>query len=236
MSRYLGKVILEKKIVDEKSIKSVYVKYVHSGSGKFMFKCDKFSFSVGYELCYALSVIGSPDFQYKWSMGYVVRERKGIEFFREMRDAELDLLGGRKNLVLSGQLDNDVDFDTLCAIQYLYKFSASFLDKVRREWKRKKWGRSSDRWLELERRCLKAGGRKQGSKNKINLVRPGYWSENETVIEALDRCEHNKKVAVMKGYFAWFLEACREECKIRGEVFDKDECVSAWRGLRESRG
>ena len=81
-----------------------------------------------------------------------LKEKKGIEEFVSMRNSELDLLGGRRKLVMSGQLDNDDDFDNLCVIQHLYQFSEVTLKEIKKQWKRFKWKKASSPYLELTRR------------------------------------------------------------------------------------
>ena len=83
---------------------------------------------------------------------------------------------------MSGQLDNDDDFNYLCAIQCLFKFSVSELDKAMRQWKKKKWGKSEELWLSLDKRVLGHSGRKKGGKNNSDLD-----SEKESISDILLR-------------------------------------------------
>lgn len=223
MSKYLGKLLLEN-VIEEPT--SVSVKYVFSRDAFcFRYECASGTYAmyVGSDLCYAVAgLVGTLDFQYQWSVGYSVKEKKKAEHLSEMRNEELNLLGGRKKLVLSGQLDNDVDFDILCVIQYLYQFSTCVLNEVMKQSKRRKWGRAESCYVQLTKRkqCL---GRKKGSKN-----RESFNEDVETLEETLNRCRHNKRVAIEKGFIAWYLDACREECKALGKKLNKVQMLAQW--------
>ena len=142
MSRYLGKLLVESGAVSASWLESgggLCVKYAKV-KDMFLFRIgggEGQVIGVGRSLCMDLAAIrGMLDFQYKWSVGYKVREKRGVEELRSLRTSELDLLGGRKELILSGVLDNDEDFDILCAIQYLYNLSETFLLSVKRSWRK----------------------------------------------------------------------------------------------------
>ena len=111
-------------------------------------------------------------------------------------------------------------------IQYLFKVSDTVLRKVMRLWKRRKWGKEESSWLELDKRALGNQGRKPGSKNHV------VDGEAESIEDTLLRIEHNKKAAVAKGMLSWYIEACKEECRLAGEKFDKKACLASWDKLR----
>ena len=235
MSKYLGKLLIEAKVVDPEWLESgggLCVKYV-KGRDMFLFRIgggEGEVIAVGAELCLALArIIGMLDFQYKWSVGYKVKEKRGVEELKSLRDEELNQLGGRKELILSAQLDNDDDFDILCAIQYLYKLSETFLLSVKRSWRS---GNRGCKWKQLPKRILDHGGRKKGSKN---LVKGLDSEESETLEEMLARCEHNMKAGLAKGFYAWFEEGYKEKCRILGQRFDKDKCWKLWNEEIEKR-
>lgn len=228
MSKYLGKLLLENALVERPEM--VSVKYVASRDA-FCFRVicvnTNYAMYIGSSLCYSVArLIGTLDFQYQWSVGYSVRAKKGVESLREMRDKELDLLGGRKKLVLTNQLDNDDDFDMLCAIQFKYQFSVQVLNEIKKQSKRRKWGRSDSVYVQLQDRVLHQG-RKLGSKN----ISKGF--EEESVEETLARCRHNKDAGVSKGFLSWYLDACKEECKVLGQKFDREKCIEQWKELRK---
>ena len=232
MSRYLGKLLIEGGGVSASGFDKVSVKYVFS-SDMFCFKCEgerNFFFRIGREMCQnlvRLCAVGTLECQYRWSVGYVVREKKGIEEFVSMRNSELDLLGGRRKLVMSGQLDNDDDFDNLCVIQHLYQFSEVTLKEIKKQWKRFKWKKASSPYLELTRREPHKG-REVGSKNKVEEK-----EDFESVEDVLFRCEHNKKSALEKGILGYYLEAEKERCKVLNLRFDKDKVLQDWNQERE---
>lgn len=231
MSKYLGKLLLEAQVVPD--IDKVSVKYV-AGRNAFCFNVDdSFKMYVGKDLCLNMfSVKGMLPFQYQFSVGYVVKEKKNVSELHLMRADEFNMLGGRRNLILNGLLDNDDDFDYLCVIQYLFKVSDTVLKKVMRLWKRRKWGKEENAWLKLEKRSLGCSGRKPGSKNSKSLDDEVV----ETLDDALFRIAHNKKSSVAKGILEWYIEACKEECKLKGLKFDKDKCISEWNKLRLELG
>lgn len=229
MSKYLGKMLLEAAAVERPNM--VSVKYVASRDAFcFRIECVSGSYAmyIGSELAFAVArLIGTLECQYQWSVGYSVRAKKGVGSLREMRDKELELLGGRKKLVLTNQLDNDDDFDTLCAIQYLYQFSVQVLNEIKKQSKRRKWGRSDSMYVQLQER-VQHKGRKLGSKNRED------FNENvETLEETLERCQHNKRAGIEKGFLSWYLDACKEECKVLGQKFDRDKCIEQWKELRK---
>ena len=228
MSKYLGKMLLEAAAIERPNM--VSVKYVASRDAFcFRIECASGSYAmyIGSELAFAVArLIGTLECQYQWSVGYSVRAKKGIEYLGEMRKDELELLGGRKKLVLTNQLDNDDDFDMLCAIQYLYQFSVQVLNEIKKQSKRRKWGRSDSVYVQLQER-VQHKGRKLGSKNRED------FNENESEDEILSRCQHNKRAGIEKGFLSWYLDACREECKTLGKKFDRDKCVEEWAKLRK---
>ena len=225
MSKYLGKLLLEAGAVNQECLNLVCVRYVQK-TNQFMFRYEGPNvggiFCAGAELVYALCAEhGYLECQYQWSVGYTVRPLKGLESLVSMRNEELELLGGKRNLVLSGKLDNDQDFDYLCAIQYLYKFSDTFFKRLQGHWKRDK------SFVEMERRVIGKCGRKKGGHNQVQE------SEEESREEIFLRIEHNKKVAVQRGFLEWYVEACKEECKVLGQKFDKNKVLEQWQKLRE---
>jgi len=229
MSKYLGKLLLDNCIVERPN--SVSVKYVASRDAFcFRIECVSGSYAmyIGSELAFAIArLIGTLDFQYQWSVGYSVRAKKGVESLREMRDKELELLGGKKKLVLTNQLDNDDDFDMLCAIQYKYQFSVQVLNEIKKQSKRRKWGRSDSVYVQLQER-VQHKGRKLGSKN----IAKGF-DDSESLEDILSRCEHNKRAGIEKGFLSWYLDACKEECKVLGQKFDREKCIEQWAELRK---
>lgn len=228
MSKYLGKLLLENALVERPQL--VSVKYVASRDAFcFRIECVSGSYAmyIGSSLCYSVArLVGTLDFQYQWSVGYSVRAKKGVECLREMRDKELELLGGRKKLVLTNQLDNDDDFDMLCAIQYMYQFSVQVLNEIKKQNKRRKWGRSESCYVQLQER-VQHKGRKLGSKNRED------FEDSESEDEILERCRHNKDAGVSKGFLSWYLDACKEECKALGKKFDREKCIEQWKELRK---
>ena len=224
MSKYLGKLLLESGAFSETEIGCAYVKYVQ-GSDMFCFKVGTkkvYTFVAGAGLVFAMCKFrGYLECQYKWSTGYVVKEKKGLEEFKSMRNDELLLLGGRRELIMSDQLDNDYDFDLLCCLQYKYQFSDTFFKRVKGHWRRGKT------FVEMKLRDLGKSGRKKGSKNRED---PEEYVE--TVDDIVLRCEHNKAVALKKGILEWYIEANKELCKAQGIRFDKDKCVEQWNELR----
>lgn len=228
MSKFLGKLLLESGAVLDPG--HVAVKYVKT-KDNFCFKTDEYSFYVGKDLCFALfSFVGMLDHQFKFSVGYAVREKKGVSEIAEMRAEELDMLGGRKSLILSGALDNDDDFDMLCVIHYLFNVSSSVLRKVMRLNKSRKWDRVKSSWLNLDKRLLGNQGRKKGSVSKVKL---DYNDEGESTEDILLRIAHNKRSAVLKGFYEWYVEAVKEECALNKVKFDKEACHKAWNKERE---
>ena len=229
MSKYLGKLLLENALVERPE--TVSVKYVASRDAFcFRYQCvsGTHAFYIGSELCCAVArLVGTLDFQYQWSVGYSVRAKKGIEYLGEMRKSELELLGGRKKLVLTNQLDNDDDFDMLCAIQYKYQFSVQVLNEIKKQSKRRKWGRSDSVYVQLQER-VQPKGRKLGSKNIAKS-----FEDSESEDEILERCRHNKDAGVSKGFLSWYLDACKEECKVLGQKFDREKCIEQWKELRK---
>ena len=231
MSKYLGKLLLENGLVDEPV--SVRVKYVSSHSA-FCFDIKdatgyKFGLCAGKDLCLNMfSHPGMLECQYQWSFGYAVRQKKDVSELKVMRLDELEMLGGRRNLILNGLLDNDDDFDMLCVIHYLFKISSTTLVQVMRLWKRRKWGKEESSWLELDKRKLGCSGRKPGSKNREKDAD----GEVESREDVLLRITHNKQAAVAKGMLEWYIEACKEECRLAGEKFDRKVCLSSWNKLR----
>lgn len=230
MSKYLGKLLLDSGRID--NLSKVRVKYLSSRDA-FCFDVEeesgyKFGMFVGKNFCLDLfQMTGMLECQYQFSVGYAVRQKKGIEELHLMRADELDMLGGRRSLILSGALDNDDDFDYLCVIQYLFKVSDTVLKKVMRLWKSRKWNRCESSWLELEKRVLGRSGRKVGSKNRV------VDDENvETLDDTLLRIRHNKQAAVSKGILEWYIEACKEECRLNEVKFDKKACLASWDKLR----
>ena len=229
MSKYVGKLLLESKVVD--NLARVRVKYL-SSRRQFCFDIEeesgyKFGMFVGQDLCLDMfSMTGMLECQYQFSIGYAVRQKKDVSELKVMKADELNMLGGRRALILSGALDNDDDFNYLCVIQYLFKVSDTVLRKVMRLWKRRKWGKEESSWLELDKRALGNQGRKPGSKNHV------VDGEAESIEDTLLRIEHNKKAAVAKGMLSWYIEACKEECRLAGEKFDKKACLASWDKLR----
>ena len=114
--------------------------------------------------------------------------------------------------------------------QYLYNISETILKKVKVLWKKRKWNRGnvSSCWLELERR-QNYGGRLVGAKG---LGGSGSDFVSESDADFNERIEHNKKVAVSKGYLTWYIETCKEEAKRKGVLFDKEACLVSWREER----
>ena len=171
-----------------------------------------------------------------WSVGYETQEKLGYRpgDFALLRDREMKFIGS----CLTPEEDEaavffDVDsFYDLSVWQYLFNISETVLKSVRKAWKRRKWGRGdvgSGAWVSLRVR-ENFGGRKPGSKG-IRRVSSVLEESEEDFNE---RISHNKKVAVEKGFLAWYLEACKEECKRRGVRFERESCVDAWNKLRES--
>lgn len=232
MSKFLGKLLLESKTVD--NLVRVRVKYL-SSRRQFCFNVNTvsglwFTMFVGQDLCLDMfQMTGMLECQYQFSVGYAVRQKKDVSELKVMRADELEMLGGRRALILSGALDNDDDFNYLCVIQYLFKVSDTVLRKVMRLWKRRKWGKEESSWLELEKRALGRSGRKPGSRNNKSLDSDGEVESREDI---LLRIRHNKKAAVAKGMLSWYIEACKEECRLNETKFDKKACLASWDKLR----
>ena len=174
------------------------------------------------------------DIIYHWSVGYEAREKLGNRpgDFKLLSEREKKFVFDSCGNVLSASLDFDAYID-LSVWQYLYNISETILVSVRRLWKKKSWGRASSRWKELSRR-ENFGGRVVGSVNVSSSDGTGDEFGVETDEDFFLRIEHNKKVAVSKGFLVWYLEACKEECKRRGVPFSREECVSKWNKLREN--
>ena len=168
------------------------------------------------------------DVVYHWSVGYEAREKLGY------RVGDFKLLSDReRNFVCSTCDVSFLDFDSyidLSVWQYLYNISETILVSVKRLWKKKAWGRSSSRWLKLKAR-ENFGGRLVGAIAKKSVSDDDSFG-NESEADFNERIAHNKKVALSKGFLAWYLDACKEECKKRGLVFNRDECVNEWNTLR----
>lgn len=229
MSKYLGKLLLESGSVSESCLESVLVHYVKNKDA-FCFRYEGIGtggvFYAGAELVFGLcSFTGYLDCQYQWSVGYTVRPLKGLESLRSMREEELWLLGGRRKLVTDGLLDSDDSFDMLCAIQYLFKFSGSFFERVKRHYKRER------SYIAMDRRKLGNSGRKKGSKNVVCED-----EEKESVSDIISRCAHNKRIAIQRGILGWYIEACKEEAKALGQKFNKDQCLNKWQEMRKNEG
>lgn len=158
MSKYLGKVLRE--IGVGACIKSVRVLYVKS-SDKFCFKIcedmnDCWNMNVDREFCLNVCKLKAvQEYQYKWSIGYKVREKKGPESIQEMIRDEYEFLNTtRKEAVISGKIGSDLEFEYLCVLQYKFGLSVSFLNEVLKQWKRKSWKRTEERWLKLEQKMF----------------------------------------------------------------------------------
>ena len=145
MSWYLGKILVENKIEDKP--KQVKVKYVQI-SNCFAFNCKfvgySYSFKVNRELVKKMCSVGSGGrnilpFQYRWSIGYVVREAKGVEELKELRRAEKEYF----TKPWMSWFDSDTDFDVFSVIQYVFCLSKSVLSEVEKLAKRVKWGKSA---------------------------------------------------------------------------------------------
>ena len=193
---------------------------------------------------------GDEDFLFKFSVGYknrpkmtdpwrlmnremdeianmIMKEKEGKRIKKELLWS--DSCSGRRYLIARGYLDSDESFLDLCMIQYLCCFNISVLNEVFKQWKRKKWGRSPDRWVKLKfRQNIK--GRKRGA---VSEKRKEMWSESEE--DFCERIAHNKKAAVLKGYLGWYLDACREECAHFGRKFDRNFWISVWKVEREGK-
>ena len=166
---------------------------------------------------------------YHWSIGYETQEKLGHRpgDFGLLRDRELGFI---KNSVSVGEFAL-VDLDSYCDLsvwQYLFNISETILHSVSVLWKKKKWGRSSSRWVSLKER-RNFGGRMRGAKGVS--VSSRVWDESESDFK--ERIEHNKKVAVSKGILSWYLDACKGECKRFGVPFDRDACIDSWNKLRK---
>lgn len=230
MSKYLGKLLVEAGLVSIPN--QVLVKYVKSRKA-FCFKVDRNpEFYVDSTFCIKMvKNSGMLPFQFKWSTGYTVREKKGVESIKELRLEEYEFLGGRKDIFWKGLLESDNDFDMICVIQYAFVLCPSVLVEVIRTYKRHRWGKSERAFILLRERELGKSGRKKGSKN-INKS----LSETETLDDVLLRTEHNLRVAVAKGFFEWYLEAYKEMCKAKEQKFDKDLCLKQWNEERAKIG
>lgn len=230
MSKYLGKLLVDASLVSIPN--EVLIKYVRSRKA-FCFKVDRNpEFYVERKFLEKfLSNRGMLPFQFKWSSGYVVKEKKGVDSIKELRLEEYELLGGRKEIFWKGLLESDNDFDMLCVIQYAFVFSPSVLVEAIRNYKRAKWGRVEGTFMSLRERELGKSGRKKGSKNLDKSL-----SETETLEDVLLRTEHNLRVAVAKGFYEWYLEAYKEMCKAKGQKFDKDLCAKQWNEERAKIG
>ena len=176
----------------------------------------------------AMIMADKMDLVYHWSVGYESREKLGRRpgDFGLLRDKEYAFL--RESVGMEAPIDYD-DYLDLCVWQYCFNISETILRFVKVLWKKKRWGRSSSEWLQLKKR-ENFGGREWGSKN---------LSENRNLVLESDadfdeRISHNKKVAITRGIFAWYLEACREECKRKKVPFNRDECASAWNKARNN--
>ena len=227
MSKYLGKLLLESGAVSSAwlesggglcikyaKVKDVFLFRIGGGEGQVI--------GIGSSLCMNMAALrGTLDFQYKWSVGYKVKEKRDVSELRSLRTEELDLLGGRRELILEGLLDNDEDFDVLCAIQYLYNLSETFLLSVKRSWRKG----TGSKWVQVPKKVLGKSGRKKGGHNSVDKSGD---SEEESLEELLLRVAHNKKVAIEKGFYTWYKEACEEEAKAKGVPLDKVEMLVQW--------
>ena len=233
MSKYLGKLLVEAGLVSIPN--EVSVKYVKSRKA-FCFKVDRNpEFYVDSVFCFKMvENRGMLPFQFKWSTGYAVREKKGVESIKELRLDEYSFLGGRKDIFWKGLLESDNDFDMICVIQYAFVLCPSVLVEVIRTYKRHRWGRLPNHatpFMCLRERELGKSGRKKGSKNVVKGS-----DEEETFDDIVSRCEHNLRVAVAKGFFEWYLEAYKEMCKAKGQKFDKELCLKQWNEERAKIG
>ena len=177
-----------------------------------------------------LSNRGMLPFQFKWSTGYVVREKRDVSELKALRNEEFEYFGGRKEILWNGLVSSDDDFDMLCVIQYVFTVSSSVLMEVKRVYKRRKWKRGfyPNTFVKLEERKLGNSGRKVGSKNLVKE----YDDEKESLEDVLSRCDHNMNVAVIKGFYLWFEDAYREKCKTLNKDFDINKCKEQWKNLR----
>jgi len=166
-----------------------------------------------------------PDVVYKWSIGYKTKEKRSDprEVLNKEREYLISVCG--KEMFLGFAKD---DFLDVCRWQYLYKVSNGLLEDVMRQWKRRKWNKSECVWINVEKR-LNEYGREKGSKNKNRFNE----LESESDEEFKERIEHNKKAGIEKGYLAWYLDACREECKRAGVRFEKEKCLKEWKECRK---
>ena len=252
MSKLLGKLLCKELGVGGGDVGSCFIKYIKS-SDCFEFKWKLGIFKMKRELVSLVAeMTNNFNWMYQWSVGYKTMfylsdvgllRRRELNYLasRLCKDfvfhsgGWLDDYSGKKELFMSGWLDNDTDFDNLCMIQYLFCLSPNVLDSACIMWKKKKWGRSSSRWLELKPRNLNLG-RKPGSKNVEggSGVVEGSGRFVETEKEFFERTSHNKQVALRRGVISWYLETCLEECKRRGEPFSREKYVEEWNELRKS--
>lgn len=175
------------------------------------------------------------DFCYQWSIGYETREKLGRRpgDLQLLRDKELKFISESTGGDFSGNSGVDFDLDSyfdLSVWQYLFNISETILKKARILWKKRKWNRGnvSSCWLELKKR-ENFGGRLIGSHS---ISHAGVNLNMESEEDFKIRIAHNKKVALNKGFLAWYLDTCKEECKRLGKNFDKEKCVEEYGRLR----
>lgn len=186
-----------------------------------------FSMNSGLVKCCTDLKAGMCPFWYKWSIGYSTKFELDATWanVKEVRMKEMEVLGGRKNLIMNDEIDSDDHYDWLSVIQYLFCLSRKVLCDVERQWKRKKWGKSDDRWVELKRRPQNY--KKPRKKRRVTVT---TWEElKEMYPETYMRIKHNKKAGAIRRVFWWFQDAYEEECRVFGRKFNLQKCKEEYR-------
>ena len=157
----------------------------------------------------------------EFSIGYKVPVKVKSE--RELMRRELGWISSVLGLELEHSENSDVaailtDFDAycdLCVWQEVFNISDTILKRV----KSKRGGG----WVKLSvRRNNK--GRRVGALGKAVSERSEYDPQ---------RVERNKRLAVERGVFAWYEDACKEECAGTHVAFSHEKCLKEFNECRK---
>lgn len=239
MSKFLGKLLCKSSMFDIEEFAGCKVRYL-KGKNRFEFIVSFAGggverFSVDADLLHDMLLVdknGGPDFFYKFSVGYAKKERVGVESINSVRKQEMELLGGRTELIMSGAIDSDYEFDLLCVIMFVFNISVSILSRVRGANSKRhiglstKSGQTGSVWVELQKRDMNSCcGRKKGSLNRKDT----RDVNNEALEELTLRAQHNMQVALNKNSFAIYFE----NAKILDPNISKDLCLKKFLECRK---
>lgn len=150
----------------------------------------------------------------EFAIGYKTRRLVSDEKVLERK--EMDFIRSCVGYEEFASFDSGL-YKDICVWQELFNISDTMLKRAKRK-------RGHDFVIIGERRNNK--GRSLGAKN---LNKSGVlWTEEDQ-----ERVEHNKRVAVEKGYAEWYLDACYEECKGKGIAFVREKYLKEFQECRK---